>query len=212
MRQARAEGTRSALLLAAAHQFDRHGYEGTSLVAISDLAAVSKGALSFHFSSKPDLADSVQELACSRARAELDDLAGREVPGLQTVVDMSCAVAHRLATDFLTRAGLRLARERGTAPESSLNCRSVWRDALHASALRAREDGSLNPEVAEDALVELALALVVHQEAVGPEEPSGTRDRGPWLAEVWQALLPALAPAEHPWTFRTDGHCTTTVS
>jgi AcrR family transcriptional regulator len=206
MRQVRAEETRNALLLAAARMFDREGYDGTTLAAISDLAAVSKGALSFHFSSKAELADAVQYLSCERARAELESLDDPAVPAVEALAAMVRAAAHGLATDPLARAGLRLVRERGTSPVPALDCRQAWRTALERVVLRAHDDRSLRPGIAATTVVDLALALVLHQEAVRPD-----RDRDSWLTEVWNLLLPALTqqtpsaqttpaltPAPHP--------------
>ncbi|MFI6038897.1 TetR family transcriptional regulator [Streptomyces sp. NPDC051315] len=190
MRQVRAEETRNALLLAAARMFDREGYDRTTLAAISDLAAVSKGALSFHFSSKAELADAVQYLSCERARAELGALDDPTVPAIEALAAVVRAAAHGLATDPLARAGLRLVRERGTSPTSALDCRQAWRTALERVVLRAYEERSLRPGVNPTTVVDLALALVLHQEAVLPD-----RDRDSWLTDVWNLVLPALT---HP--------------
>ncbi|MFF8972854.1 TetR family transcriptional regulator [Streptomyces sp. NPDC014995] len=190
MRQVRAEETRNALLLAAARMFDREGYDGTTLAAISDLAAVSKGALSFHFSSKAELADAVQYLSCERARAELGALDDPAVPAMEALAAMVRAAAQGLATDPLTRAGLRLVRERGTSPTPALDCRQAWRGALERVVLRAYDERSLRPGVAAATVVDLALALILHQEAVRPD-----RGRDSWLTDVWNLLLPALT---HP--------------
>ncbi|MFI9246157.1 TetR family transcriptional regulator [Streptomyces sp. NPDC053086] len=201
MRQVRAEGTRNALLLAAAQIFDRDGYEGTTLATISDRAAVSKGALSFHFSSKSALADAVQYVSCERSRTELQTLDDRGIPALRALGDMVGRLAHRLATDPLTRAGLRLARERGAPPTQALDCRLVWRAALQRTVLRAHEEKSLRPDAAAEPVVDLALALVLHQEAVRTEHDH----KDAWLSDVWELVLPAITSAASPGALAPTG-------
>ncbi|MFH9399825.1 TetR family transcriptional regulator [Streptomyces sp. NPDC017638] len=187
MRQVRAEETRSALLLAAAQIFDREGYEGTTLATISDRAAVSKGALSFHFSSKSALADAVQHLSCERSRTGLTALDDPGVPALRALGDMVRALADRLAADPLTRAGLRLARERGPSSGPDMDCRFTWRAVFRQAVRRAREENSLRSGAAVESVVDLALALALHQEAVPAD-----RDQKEWLTDAWDLMLPAL--------------------
>ncbi|GAA3128156.1 hypothetical protein GCM10010521_13210 [Streptomyces rameus] len=188
MRQVRAEGTRNALLLAAAQVFDRDGYEGTTLATISDRAAVSKGALSFHFGSKSALADAVQHLSCERSRTELLALDDPGAPALRVLGDMVGRLAHRLATDPLTRVGLRLARERGAACGPAPDCRLAWRATLRRTVLRAHAEKSLRPDAPAESVVDLALAIALHQETVRADRADGA-----WLTGVWELVLPALA-------------------
>ncbi|MGV9266406.1 TetR family transcriptional regulator [Kitasatospora sp. NPDC003701] len=69
MKQERAQHTRRALLRAAAGEFDRHGYAGTSLSRVSRAAGVTMGALTFHFPTKASLADAVRADAVELTRA-----------------------------------------------------------------------------------------------------------------------------------------------
>lgn len=65
VRQERSERTRRNLVGAASTVFDQSGYERATLSAISERAQVTKGALSFHFAAKADLARAVQADACA---------------------------------------------------------------------------------------------------------------------------------------------------
>lgn len=71
-RQERAERTRRAVLAAAAREFADHGFAGTSLSRICGAAGVTMGAVTFHFATKAELADAVQEwgveLTCAALR------------------------------------------------------------------------------------------------------------------------------------------------
>ena len=57
--QRRAQLTRRAILIAAAEEFDRVGYDATSLNAILRRGGITKGAFYFHFSSKEDVAEAL---------------------------------------------------------------------------------------------------------------------------------------------------------
>ncbi len=58
--------TRAVLVLAAANNFDRHGYDGTSLAAVCAEAGTTMGALTFHFRSKAVLAEAVADEGSAR--------------------------------------------------------------------------------------------------------------------------------------------------
>lgn len=58
-RQERAIRTRQVILEAAGAVFDEHGYAATTISMVLERAAVTKGALYFHFPSKESLAQAV---------------------------------------------------------------------------------------------------------------------------------------------------------
>jgi hypothetical protein len=129
----------------------------------------------------------VQYLSCERSRAELTALDDPGVPAPRALGDMVRGLANRLATDPLARAGLRLARERGPSRGPGLDCRLVWRAAFRQAVLRAQEEKSLRSDAGVESVVDLVLALALHQEAVPAD-----RDRSAWLTDAWELLLPAL--------------------
>lgn len=90
VRQERAVRTRQALLDAAAEEFDRHGYEGTSLNRVCRAAGITIGALTFHFSTKAELADAVQSQGRIITRAALDSMPPARLPRF-TVPSTSCS-------------------------------------------------------------------------------------------------------------------------
>ncbi|MBB1242421.1 TetR/AcrR family transcriptional regulator [Streptomyces durbertensis] len=189
MRQERAERTRSALVLAAAGQFDRQGYERTTLADVSRRAEVSKGALSFHFTNKAELADTVQSFGCAKARVWLARLREREQPALQTLVDMTHVIVRQLHEDELTRAGVRLTSERETPCESPLHLPAVWQAVFRRVATDAVADGSLSPGRSPRTVAALALSLVMHEQVRARKVDDGEHAR---LTDMWSLLLPSL--------------------
>ncbi|MBF9070586.1 TetR/AcrR family transcriptional regulator [Streptacidiphilus fuscans] len=136
-RQERAERTRQTLIVAAAVEFDRHGFSGTSLSQVSKAAEVTMGALSFHFPSKNALATEVCAQGAAATRAVLDQVTAAPRPGLPAVVDLTLALVQLLEQDVRARAGARLGRE--LAPEMP-SWHSLWHEDLRALLDRARLD------------------------------------------------------------------------
>ena len=66
--QERARVTRATVIEGAARTFERLGYGNASLTDIAETAAVTKGALYFHFKSKEELAKAVIDEQHARVR------------------------------------------------------------------------------------------------------------------------------------------------
>ncbi|MCK1794600.1 TetR family transcriptional regulator [Streptomyces sp. XM4193] len=202
MRQERAERTRAALVLSAAAMFDREGYERTTLTGVSRRASVSKGALSFHFSNKAQLADTVQAAGCEASRESLENLRDRGLPALQTLVDMTHLIADQLMRDELVRAGVRLAAERDTDCGSPMHFFGTWYETFQEVAVEAERDGSLLPNHAPRAVATLAISVVSYAHARHRKADAEVRGR---VAELWAMLLPSLATSVAGWQFRAEG-------
>ncbi|MFD5712983.1 TetR family transcriptional regulator [Streptomyces pharetrae CZA14] len=100
--QVRAIRTRRTILSAAAKIFEEHGYQAATISQILKEARTTKGALYFHFMSKEDLAQAVL--------AEQDHriMVPPRISKVQEIVDAVMLHAHRLQTDPMVRAGVRL--------------------------------------------------------------------------------------------------------
>jgi AcrR family transcriptional regulator len=192
MRQERAELTRQALTRAAARSFDRCGYQRTTLFEVSRAAAMSKGALSFHFGSKEELADSVRREACTRTLEATEILRGKDQHPLQTLIDLTHLVAHQLAHDHLARAAVKLARELETPPDPEVNPLACWQQIFTAVARQAEEEGKLRAEATAEAVAELAFCLATGAHSEQSDEDFDIHQR---LARHWKLLLIGLAPA-----------------
>lgn len=97
--------TRRAILMAAAQTSGKHGHQAATITGML-IAGLTKGALSFHFSSKEELALGVLEAP------EPPPPAPGQLLQLQELVGMGMLFSHRLHTSLLTRAGVRLSMDR----------------------------------------------------------------------------------------------------
>lgn len=154
VKQERAVRTRSALVRAAAAEFDRDGYEGTSLARISKVANISIGAVTFHFSSKSELADAVFEEGRAMTIAALEQMAAEPAPALRAVVDLSLELTRLMEEETAVRSAIRLSRERPGSPSWS----DLWLPTVRQLLDRAYENGQLR----DDALPADVTALVEH--------------------------------------------------
>jgi AcrR family transcriptional regulator len=102
-KQDRAIRTRQTILSAAAKVFEERGYQAATINEIIVLAGVTKGALYFHFPSKEHVAEGV--LTEQDQYLPIPDRASK----VQQLVDTVVLHAHRLQTDPMVRAGVRLA-------------------------------------------------------------------------------------------------------
>ncbi|MFJ9829587.1 TetR family transcriptional regulator [Streptomyces sp. NPDC101160] len=154
VKQERAVRTRQALVRAAAEEFDRYGYDGTSLAAISKVAGVSIGAVTFHFPTKVHLADAVQLEGRAVTLAALERLAAEQMTPLRMVIDLTLELTRLMEQEPTVRCAIRLSRERpGTEAWSD-----AWLPMVRGLLDRAYENGQLRT----DALPADVTMLVEH--------------------------------------------------
>ncbi|MFF2818460.1 ScbR family autoregulator-binding transcription factor [Kitasatospora cineracea] len=199
--QARSERTRRRLVRAGAETFDRSGYASATLDRIARQAGVTKGALYFHFGSKGELADAVQEQALELLEGFL---AGQEAAGgepLQRLIDLTYWLARSLHQEAVVRAGCRLGGERADRAASDGDVRRTWTAETVRLLERARQDGALRRDVGGPGPRTLLTVVVCGLEVLagsGLSLPELLRRTG----ELWDWLLPALVPAGHPARYR----------
>ncbi|MDG4864680.1 TetR family transcriptional regulator, partial [Streptomyces sp. T-3] len=121
-KQERASRTRSLLLDAAAVEFARHGYVGTSLNKICTAAMATVGALTFHFPAKNALAEAVCARGAELTRKTVAEATGAAGSPLRGVVDLTRALAGLLDEEPMVQAAARLSREQR-------DIRADWYDA-----------------------------------------------------------------------------------
>lgn len=198
--QKRAECTRHRLIQAAAEVIDG-GADALGGVdplpgmeLISRTAGVSKGALYYHFKSKEELLEAVgaearrvlSALVAVYSRADAAEV------GLQAVISLGAAVARRLDSDPVCRAGIRLSCSALRLPVGEAF--ADWMQPVEALLAAAAERGELRagvrPREAASALLVLALGGLALCESNPDRSRVGT------VSELWATVLPMLAAPE----------------
>lgn len=108
--QARAHKTRSAILDAAAHQFDVLGYAETSISTIVATGELTKGSIYFHFSSKEAIA---QHLIDDWSHSVLQTIAASDTAAStpERIRAVFVDIARDVADNTHLRAGMKLTLE-----------------------------------------------------------------------------------------------------
>ncbi|WP_405786672.1 TetR/AcrR family transcriptional regulator [Streptomyces sp. NBC_00029] len=210
--QERSERTRRRLVYAGAELFHRNGYANATLGEIAAAAGVTKGALYFHFASKDELAEAVQQRGCALLHDAVRALREDGVSPLQALIDITHWLAWTLHEEPAIPASFRITKECGGAgPRGPAGARPVvvdfhgaWLSAVATLLRLARDAGELP---AAGRRWESAQALVAAA-ACGIETMSAT---GMSYAELqgkvgalWALLLPSLVAAGREHDYQTD--------
>ncbi|MET9426657.1 MULTISPECIES: helix-turn-helix domain-containing protein [unclassified Streptomyces] len=197
VKQERAVRTRHSLVVAAAEEFDKNGYEGTSLARVSKSAGISMGALTFHFPTKDELAEAVHACGRSATRAALERPADEPAPALDRMVALTVTLARLLREKSLVRACARLERDGWRSAAGSWS--SLWAPLARDLAERADEQGELRQGVEPDTVSALVAHLVAGSEVQvrewlhGLPQPDGSPcPADAQLARIWELALRGL--------------------
>ncbi|MER6314303.1 ScbR family autoregulator-binding transcription factor [Streptomyces sp. NPDC001581] len=200
--QERSERTRRRLVHAAAERFHRNGYASATLGEIAGAAGVTKGALYFHFASKDELAEAVQQRGYTLLHDEVRALRESGSSPLQALIDITHWLAGTLYEDPAIAASFRITKECGAGPRGPVGAQSVvvdfhaaWISAVGTLLRLARDAGELPAAEREWEGAEALVAAV----ACGIEVMSGTgmpyRELQRKVAALWALLLPSLVEA-----------------
>ncbi|QUH05344.1 TetR/AcrR family transcriptional regulator [Saccharopolyspora erythraea] len=185
--QRRAQATRRTILVAAAEEFDRVGYEATTLNGILRRGGVTKGAFYFHFASKEDVARVLVREQRERWPALWRRWVRQGLDPLSTAIGLVDELLAALDEDVATRAGMRLACRRevdaATPPD--------WEQVLAELLGRAADSGYLLPAVDPRALARVVYAALVGARTIDRGAASTGR-----TAEVWRVVLRGAATPE----------------
>ncbi|WP_328537748.1 TetR/AcrR family transcriptional regulator [Streptomyces sp. NBC_00344] len=196
MKQERAARTRRVLVRAAAEELDRNGYEGTSLVRICRTAEVSMGALTFHFSTKSQVADEVQAQGRAATCGLVAQVVAAQGPALRSVMELTVGLAGLLDRDVTVRSAARLSRER---PGEAADWGSAWLPVVRELLERAGRDGELQPATRPRTLEALVAYLMAgaeaHIRACADGTESALPDAGAQLEQIWQLFQQGAVPA-----------------
>jgi AcrR family transcriptional regulator len=164
--QARLDGQRQSLVVAATAQLGEHGYGGCSVAAVARRAGVASGTVYNHFSSKTELVTEV-----------FRTVVGREVDAVVAAVEREPDAATRivaLVETFATRAlkSPRLAYALLVEPvdpavdELRLQFRTAFRDLAAEVVAAGVRSGELPPQ--SPGVVAAALIGAIGEALVGP--------------------------------------------
>ena len=140
--EVRTDSAREHILRAAASQFASQPYHLVSLDDILAQAAVTKGAMYFHFRSKHALAVAIIDLHVANSRAAIGELLANKLSGMETLIDVSYLLVVRDLTDTVARASLNLME--ALRRTNNLDTRiDEWIKASAMWARQAVDDGDL---------------------------------------------------------------------
>lgn len=190
----RAELTRLQILQAAAQQFAHTPYNLVSLDDILADAAVTKGALYFHFRSKHALAVAIVEHRTELGHKTLGAVLARHLSGLETLIDLSFLVAAEDIGDPMARACLNLIESIGRTDGLGSRMLGQWVQSFTEIAKRAVGEGDFvhgaDPEAVARVLVSIYL---------GVRQMSDLDDPPQFLADLehsWRLALPGFVEPE----------------
>jgi AcrR family transcriptional regulator len=201
--QERSERTRSRLVRAGAELFDRKGYGNSSLLDIAGAAGVTKGALYFHFGSKEELADAVQQRGRSLVHQAVRAMVDEGRAPVQALIDLTHWFGRTLNEEPAMRAAFRIAGERADGRDrrgSAFHetCITAARHLLE----RARQAGKLrsgSPGEGPETLVAAALCGIEVLCLSGTEHD----ELAVRIGALWDLMLPALVPEGAEERYRT---------
>ncbi|GAA0918097.1 ScbR family autoregulator-binding transcription factor [Streptomyces thermoalcalitolerans] len=189
-KQDRAIRTRRTILAAAAKVFEERGYQAATITEILTTAGVTKGALYFHFQSKEDLAQGV--LSEQDQQLVVPDRPSK----VQQLVDVILLHAHRLQTDPMVRAGVRLSLDQQAKGLDRSGPFLRWGEIIGDLLEKAQAQGELLPHVVPSETADVIVGSFAGIQAMS-QALSNYEDLPDRICVLLRHLLPSvtLAPA-----------------
>ncbi|WP_019971572.1 TetR/AcrR family transcriptional regulator [Mycobacterium sp. 141] len=186
----RADVTRLQILQAAARQFAHKPYSAVSLDDILADAAVTKGALYFHFRSKYALASSIVEHRAQLAREQVGEVLARNLSAVETLVDISYQVTVDDIGEPMARAAGNLLESVGRTDRLGPQVLEPWIAGYAKIIRRGIEEGDFadgtDPHVAATLLVSMQLGIRQTSDLDDPQRFLTD------LEQAWKLVLPGL--------------------
>ncbi|MEU4087473.1 ScbR family autoregulator-binding transcription factor [Streptomyces aureus] len=184
-KQERAVRTRHAILSSAARIFEERGYQAATVSEILASAGVTKGALYFHFPSKEHLAEGV---------LHAQDL-GVPIPErpskVQQMVDTVFLHAHRLQTDPMVRAGVRLSLDQQAQGLDRSGPFLRWSEVGTELLDKAKAQGELLPHVTSQETADVLVGSFAGIQAMS-QALCNYQDLPPRVAALLRHILPSV--------------------
>ncbi len=190
--QDRAYATREAILHAAAEEFDRLGYDRTSLTAVLTRAGLTKGAFYFHFPSKEAVAAALIERQDELWAQVREAWRARGLDPLSSLHGMFAESADRMAADVVLRAGVRLNAEREIGYPGVPSTHVMWEKLIATYLVEAAERGHLRPGVDPEAVARTLCGAALGARLISSATTSCADFPGR-MREVLRHVLPGVA-------------------
>ena len=192
--QDRAYATREAILHAAAEEFDRLGYERTSLTAVLARAGLTKGAFYFHFPSKEAVAGALIERQSDLWAQVRESWRARGVDPLSALHGMFLESADRMAADVVLRAGVRLNADREIGYPGVPSTHVMWEKLIGGYLAEAMERGDLRAGVDPEAVARTLCGAALGARLIS-SATTACADFPSRIREVLGHVLPCVAAA-----------------
>lgn len=190
----KADVTRSLIVRSAARHFARQPYGLVSLDDVLADAAVTKGALYFHFRSKHALASAIVERWVDKTLAAVTDVAARQQSAVETLVDISYLIALDDYADPLARAGFNLLESIGRSDELHHRVVTIWVQTFTEMIRRAQTEGDVMAAHDGEHVARLLVAMYL-----GVRHTTDLDDAARYLSDLeraWSLVLPGLVAAD----------------
>jgi TetR/AcrR family transcriptional regulator, transcriptional repressor for nem operon len=189
-KETRTDSAREQIVRAAAGQFASRAYHLVSLDDILTEAAVTKGAMYFHFRSKYALAVAIIEMSTGHLQETVREQVRLERSALETLIDISYLMAVQDVTDEISRAAAHLLEAIGRTDGLHMRRMDIWTTCFSDITRRAIEEGDILADRDPAELSALLTSLYV-----GIRQTSTLDDVGALLNTIenaWILLLPGF--------------------
>lgn len=193
--QKRAEATRAAIIDGAAKAFESLGYGNASLMDVAGHAAVTKGALYFHFKSKEDLAMAVIAEQHARTRIAAQAILLRNLPAFATMVLTCREFGRQLGTDPVVQAGIRLTLEASAFGHAVRGPYEDWIAVMEELVLKAQQEGDVRPELSAASLARFIVASFTGVQLVS-DVLTDRKDVMQRIEDMWIFLIAGAVPSD----------------
>lgn len=190
-RTAQLERTRQALLQAAAEEFAANGYNATRLQDVCTRIGMTKGAVTFHYPTKAQLARAVGEAWTETWAAEVAQSTDRGLD-LRELESFMVRMTERAQHDPLWRATTRLASERERTPDDIPHPSREWLTLIRAALHASKETGELRRDLDVDAAAWQLTAHVIGIHSLTVDLPRG-QNAAHQVRQLWDAHRSILA-------------------
>lgn len=190
----RSDVTRAQIVRSAAAHFARQPYGLVNLDDVLADAAVTKGAMYFHFRSKHALASAIVDRWVDKTLAAVADVAARRQSAVETLIDIAYLIALTDLSDALARAGFNLLESIGRSDELQMRAVGIWVQAFTEVIRRAQTEGDVT---AGQDCGQVARLLVGFY--LGVRHTTDLDDPARYLTDLqdaWNLVLPGLVAAD----------------